>query len=214
MNYSSKKLKERYWKYDETINPNYIRYQRIQGSVGGSNMSFNNRDILPNSLLSAKAYIKWNVSIDRQRNAVPIVVTDFNPADVIFAKANVFENCLNNIRVSINGYNIGDYNEPRYWAKYLTRSFKSDNLAFSTDGGTELKYNGTYNQAGLPFERDAVLLGVGGSDDKCLRNSIDVIFDEFSNAVTAPSPTINLEFMSLINFGLFNKYIDSNTLKQ
>lgn len=187
------------YNYREEINPDYIRYQRTQSGTLGDRISFNVRNILPNALLSSKAYIKWSFSADKVRNAGPPVARNFEDEDMIFAKANILENCIRNITVSINGYNIGQYNESRYWAKYLTRSFKSDHLLFSTDGADEPKYNGSYDQAGLPSSSNLLTPGIG---DDSVQEGLQLT----RNNIIAGQDSATFSFTSLLNFGLFNKY--------
>lgn len=203
MQQKSKKLEQRFYQYEQELNPDYIRYQRTESGTLGQSMTFNVRNILPNSLLSAKAYIKWSFSVDKVKNTAPQVAVNFSNADQIFAKANILENCITNINVAYNGYNIGQYNEPRYWAKYLTRSFKSDQLLFSTDGARDPDYNGGYDDNGLPTDTNPLLPGI---DDKGVREGIDLI----KGSIVAGQPTATFSFLSLLNFGLFNKYYLDN----
>jgi len=198
------KLRRKFWKFEPEINPEYVRYHRINGDISGNSMSFKLNNITPNSLLLSKAYIKWSFTVNKVKNQVPQVAENFVNDEQIIAKSNIFENCLKNIKMSINGRNIGSYQEPRYWAKYLTRSFQNDNLLFSTDGGHDLNYNGSYNQAGIPSARVPAFPNTPLIDDEKFRESNDTIFTEVTAAFGTDTATFS--FLSLLNFGLFDKY--------
>jgi len=199
----SKKLDQLFYQYEPEINPDYIRYQRTESGGSADRITFNVRNILPNALLSAKAYIKWTFSVNKVKNAGPAVALNFTFAEQIVGKANILENCMKNISTAINGYNIGRYEEPRYWAKYLTRSFKSDHLLFSTDGPDDPKYYGSYDLAGLPSNVDVLFPGI---DDPNVREGINLFSEEQGNG----TPLSTYSVLSLLNFGLFSKYYMDN----
>lgn len=195
--------------------PRYVQVQRTPGIISGKNVTFNAHRFTPNFLLKAKAYIKWNLQIRRQRfdGVAGLVDEDYNVFDVIQTKPwDVISNSTSNISIRYNSDGI-TYQEPKSWSKYIglrNAGRTNTDKYFSTQGGSFPDYNGVYNLQGQPQE--VFVAGneqfIFGSTDSRLKDSIDQSFDNYRDSADAGSPVATFEYIQHLNGALFNPFAD------
>ena len=211
--------KQRFTQYEfmPEINVKFLQYQRITGTLSGSTMSFMARRPLPNVILSAKAYIKWTVPLNRVEitspTGVPVVGAgnnfppNRNETALYLKPFMVMANATASATVSINGHTLR-YQEPTDWMKYLGQMFGKESIIqkyFSTCGGAYPNYLGSYdNQFQL---NNQVGDAQANADDNIQASQLTAGVALLPALGVGPVATFN--FLEPLAYGPFNPWFDS-----
>lgn len=209
---TSQKQRFNQYAFVPNINPLWTQYQRITGVNSGNAMSFRAERPSPNVMLSAKAYIKWTVTIQRNQvdNALVATPTDF-PADqdetALYRKPYmVMANSTSNVRISINGYSI-NYSRPTDWMKYVGLMLSTENQQkkyFSTCGSPFTEGLGSYDDQFLLV--GAELNSEANADDN-IQIALNDAFQDYVGAL-GNSELATFVYLEPLQYGIFNPYYD------
>lgn len=209
---ASRKETFRHYSFVPEINPKFVQYQRIQGRVNGGMISFKAMRPLPNSILSAKAYIKWTVTVERNQDdgAGAIAPANF-PTEIdetaLYRKPfMVMANSTASARVLLNGYGL-DYQRPTDWYKYLAQMFLTESQLkknFSTCGAPFPDYLGSYDDQFL-------VVNISGESepnaDDNIQFGLNQAFRDYDVARNASS-LATFTYLEPVGYGPFNPFYD------
>ncbi len=134
--------------------PQYVQVQRTAAVIQGTSVKFSVNAFDPNAFIRSKAYIKLQVSIQKQERDVGngnIIPSNYTTSDRIYKKPGlVLQNSCADCSLRLNSHTM-NYKDLRYITSKLDKSFAGKSIVnnfMSTSGGQLEELNGVYNEVG------------------------------------------------------------------